>query len=71
MKISRQPSRKEIIINQKQPENVEYFSHFGFLITNKATYAREIKSVVATTKSTFKTKKTVSSSKLGFNLKTK
>jgi hypothetical protein len=60
MKISRQPSRKQIIIDQKQPENVEYFNYFGILITNEATYTGEIKSGVATTKSAFKTKKTVS-----------
>jgi hypothetical protein len=71
MKIARQPSRKQIIMNQKQPENVEYFNYFGILITKKATYTGEIKSGVATTKSAFKTKNTVSPSKLGFNLKTK
>ena len=71
MKVSRPSSRKQIIIDQKQPENVEYFNYFGILITNKATYTREIKSGVATKKSAYKTKKIVFPRKLGFNLNMK
>jgi len=70
MKVSRQSSRKQIILDQKQLESVEYFNFFVILITNKATNTRESKSCVVTTKSAFKTKKIVFPSKIGFNLET-
>ena len=35
-RISRQPSPLQIMIDQKQLENVEYFSYFGSMITNDA-----------------------------------
>jgi hypothetical protein len=36
MRISRQPSAMEIMIDQKQLENVEYFNYLGSMITNDA-----------------------------------
>ena len=40
--ISRQPSVLEIMTDQKQQENVEYFSCLGRLMTNDARCARGI-----------------------------
>jgi len=37
MRISRQPSQIQIMIDQKQPKNVEYFNSLGSLITSDAT----------------------------------
>jgi hypothetical protein len=34
MRIPRQPSIIQIIIDQKQPENVEFFNYLGSMITN-------------------------------------
>ena len=36
VRISRQPSPIQIMIDQKQPEKVEYFSYLGSMITNDA-----------------------------------
>jgi hypothetical protein len=44
MKISRQPSPMNFMIDQKQLENVEYFNYLGSMITNDARFAREIQS---------------------------
>jgi hypothetical protein len=44
MKISRQPSPVQIMTDQKQLENVEYFNYFGSMITSDARCTREIKS---------------------------
>ena len=44
MIISRQPSQLLIIIDQKQPENADYFNYFVSVITNDESYTREIKS---------------------------
>jgi hypothetical protein len=43
MKISRQPSPEQIMVDHKQLENVEYFSCLGRMITNDARCTREIK----------------------------
>jgi hypothetical protein len=40
MRISRQPSPIQIMINQKQLENVEYFNYLGSMITNDASCTR-------------------------------
>jgi len=73
MRISRQPSPIQIMLDQKQPENVEYFSHMGNMITYDARCPREIKSRMAMAKATFskKKKKTLVTSKLDLNLKKK
>jgi hypothetical protein len=42
MRISRKSSSIQIIRNQKQLENVEYFNCLISMITNDATCAREI-----------------------------
>lgn len=42
MRISRQRSPIQIIRDQRQPENVEYFNCLISIITNDATCAREI-----------------------------
>jgi hypothetical protein len=36
MRISRQPFPIQIMIDQKQPDNVEYFNYLGNMITNDA-----------------------------------
>jgi hypothetical protein len=43
MGISKQPSRVQIVIDQKQPENVEYYKYFDSMITNDARCTCEIK----------------------------
>jgi hypothetical protein len=37
MRISRHPFQIRIVIDQKQPENVEYFNYLSSMITNNAT----------------------------------
>ena len=34
MRISRQPSPIQIVVDQKQAENVEYFNCFGSMVVN-------------------------------------
>ena len=53
IRISRKPSPQEIMIDQKQPENVEYFNYVCSIITNDARCICEIKSRIAMTKATF------------------
>jgi hypothetical protein len=67
LRISRQPSPVQIMIDQKQPENVEYFNYFGSMITNDARCTRETKSRIATTKAAFNKKKALFTSKLDLN----
>jgi hypothetical protein len=64
MRISRQPSSIQIMIDQKQLENVEYFNYLGSLITNGARCTHEIKSRIALAKAAFNKKKTLFTSKL-------
>jgi hypothetical protein len=68
VRISRQPSSVEIKVDQKQPENVEYFNYLGNKISNEIC-VREIKSRVAITTATFKKNKTLVTSNLDFKLK--
>jgi hypothetical protein len=42
MRISRQTSPVQVMIDQKQLENVKYINCFGSVITNDATYALEL-----------------------------
>jgi hypothetical protein len=67
MRISRQPSPIKIMIDQKQLENLEYFSYLGSMITNDARCTREIKSGIAMAKAVFNKKKTLFISKLDLN----
>jgi hypothetical protein len=65
---SRQPSPIQILIHQKQPENVEYFNCLGSMITNYARCTREIKSRIAMANIAFnKKKKTLFTSKMDLN----
>ena len=61
MTISRQPFPVQIMIAQKQMQNVEYLICFGTMITNGARHTREIKYRIAMAKATFN-KKTLFSS---------
>ena len=53
LKISKQLSPAQIIIDYKQPENVEYLKYLGSMITNEARCAREIKFRIAIEKAAF------------------
>jgi hypothetical protein len=57
--MSRQPSPTKIRIDQKQLENVEYFSYLGSMMTNDARCRCEIKSRTVMTKAAFNKKKTL------------
>jgi hypothetical protein len=71
MRISWQPSPIKIRIDQKQLENVEYFSYLGSMITNDARCTYAIKSGTATAKAAFNKKKTLPTSKLDLKLRKK
>jgi len=66
MRISRQPSSVEIKVDQKQPENVEYFNYLGNKISNEIC-TQEIKSRVALATAAFNKKKTLVTSNLDLN----
>jgi hypothetical protein len=70
MRISRQPCPVQIMIDQKQLQNVEHFSCFGSVITNDARCTREIKYSIAMAKAAFY-KSTLFNSKLALNLRKK
>jgi hypothetical protein len=57
MGISRQPYAVQVMIGQKQPENVEYMNCLEGMITNDARDTREIKSRTAMAKAAFNKKK--------------
>jgi len=61
---SRQPSPIQTVKDQKQLENVEYFSCLGSMITNDARSMQEIKSRIAKAKAAFNKKKTLFTSKM-------
>jgi hypothetical protein len=71
MRISRQPSSIQIMIDQKQPENVEYFNNFGSMITNDARSTREIKFGIAKAKAAVNKNKTLFTSQLDLDLRKK
>ena len=64
MTISRQPFPVQIMIDQKQTENVDYLNHLGSRITNDARRTHEIKSRIAMAKAAFNRKKILFTSKL-------
>jgi hypothetical protein len=64
---SRQPSPIQILIHQKQPENVEYFNYLGSMITNYARCTREIKSRIAMANIAFNKKMNLFTSKMDLN----
>ena len=67
IRMSGQPSQLQIMIDQKQLENFEYFSCLGNMI-NDATCTREIKSRIAMEKAALNRKKNLITSKLELNL---
>ena len=58
MRISRQPSPIQLMKDQKQLENVEYFSYLCSMIMNDAQCTQEIKSRIAKAKAAFNKKRT-------------
>ena len=54
MRILRQPSPLQIMIEQKQPEIVEYCNHMGSMITSDARCTHKIKFRIAMAKTAFK-----------------
>jgi hypothetical protein len=69
MRILRQPSPIQIMIDQKQPENVQYFNYLGSMITNDARCTHEIISRIAMAKAAFNKKKALFTNKLDLNLR--
>jgi hypothetical protein len=68
MRISRETSPLQIMIDQKQLENMEYLNYLGSMITNYGRCTREIKSRIAMIKAAFNKKKTYVTSKFDLNL---
>jgi hypothetical protein len=64
MRISREASQPQVMTDQQQLDNVEYFSYFGSMVTNDNRCTLEVKSRIATARATF-------SSKLDLNLRKK
>jgi hypothetical protein len=72
MRISRQASPVQIMIDQTQWENVEYFNYLGSMMTNDARCTCDIKSRIAMAKAAFNKKKALfTTSKLDLNLRKK
>jgi hypothetical protein len=69
--IAGQPFPVQIMIDQKQLENVEYFVYLDSMITNCARCRREIKSRIASAKVAFNKKKAVFTSRLDLNVRKK
>jgi hypothetical protein len=67
MRISREPSLLQIIIDQEQLEDLEYFSYLAKMIVCDARCTSEIKAQIAMAKASFDRKRTLSTSKLDFN----
>jgi hypothetical protein len=64
MRISKQPSPVQTMIDQKLLENAQYFHKLSNLTTRHARRAREIKSRIAMAKAALNKKKTLFTSKL-------
>jgi hypothetical protein len=71
MRISRQPSPVQIMIDEKQMKNVEHTNYLDRLVTNDARCMLEIKSQIIMTKAAFNKKKTLFTSTLNLNLRKK
>jgi hypothetical protein len=71
MRISIKPSPIQIMIDQKQLEDVEYFNCLGSMITHDARCTREIKSRIVIAKAVFNKRKTLFTSKLELHLRKK
>ena len=71
LRISGEASTLQIMIDQKQLENVEYFKCLGSMITNNTRRTCEIESRTAMAKATLNMKKTLFTSKWDLNLRKK
>jgi hypothetical protein len=72
MRISRKPSTLQIVIDQKQLKNVEYFNCLVSTMMNDAICTREIKSRIVMEKAAFnRNKETVFTCKLDVSFKKK
>jgi len=71
MRISRQPFTVKIMINQKQPENVEYFKYFGSILTNDGKCVYESKFWIAMAKAAFNEKRVLFTGALDLELRKK
>jgi hypothetical protein len=69
MRMSRRPSPIQIVMDQKQLENVEYLNYLGSMITNDARCTREIKSRIAMVKAAFNKKKNIFHQQIGLQFK--
>jgi len=70
-RISLQPPTVQIIVDQKEVENVDYFSCLDSLITNDARSTCEIKCRIAVAKAALNKKKAVFTSNFDLNLRKK
>jgi hypothetical protein len=68
MRISREPSPLQVMIDQKQLENVEYLNCLGSMITGDARCMCKIKSRVIMAKAAFNREKTLFTTKSDLNL---
>ena len=62
--VKRQPSAVQLMIPQKQLENVDYFKYVGRMITDDAKCILKIKRSIAMAKALFNNKKILSTSNL-------
>jgi hypothetical protein len=56
MTIWKEPSPLQVVIDQKQVKNVEYFNYLDYRITNVARWTREVKCSIAMAKAAFNRK---------------
>jgi hypothetical protein len=69
MRISRQPSPVQIMIDQKQLEIVEYLNYLGSVTTDDGRRMCGIKSKIAMAKAAFQKKKTLFTSRLDLHFR--
>jgi hypothetical protein len=69
MRISRQPSPVQIMIDQKQVQNMEYLNCSGSVIAYDERCTRGIKSRIAVAKAAIKKKNILFTSKFDLNLR--
>jgi len=71
MRISRQPFPVKIMVDQKQPENVESFKYLGRILTNNGSCTCEIKCRTAMAEAAFNKKRALFTSTLDLELRKK
>jgi len=69
--VSRQPFTVKIIIDQKQPENVESFKYFGSILTNDGRCTCESRCRIAVAKAALNKKRALFTSTLDLELRKK